>query len=149
MTDRTFTEEAKRLLEAERERLGLELEETAFNEALISRGEPVEITASDVRKARSYFHIAPPVDRSPIDLMYKLYIWVGIAGFIGGALYPMFRKFLIEADPITKTSLTISLSGLGMALFMFFFRRYYENLRRQRMKHRGSELRSTTNDRNA
>lgn len=52
-----FTIEAEKILEIESQSIAKELREAAINEALISRGEPIEVTACDVMKARVLFQM--------------------------------------------------------------------------------------------
>src|SRR5882762_2124819 len=92
LLENLFTEEARRLLGEERKRLGDELEEEAFREALRSRGEPVEVTANDVRiatkrfvKSDSRFDSGRP---SFMNTLLKTYFILGVVIFFGGVFYP-------------------------------------------------------------
>ncbi len=134
-----FTSEARRLLERESERIASELEEEAFNEALRSRGEPVEVTASDVRKAASRFVKRDVPLRPYTDLLLKVYLATGILLFFGGLLYPYIKSLLENSRSDTRISVLVAISGVVLSLFSFFFRYYMEALIRTKSRRRLEE----------
>ena len=145
-TNKVFTEEASRLLEKESDILANELREEAINEAIRSRGEPIEVTASDVRKARALFTKRSFPLKPTTDLILWLYFGMGITMFLVGVSYPFLRKLLYEADLISRLSLMIALAGLGLALCSFFIRYYLAAVLRRKSRHRLEQLKKNTND---
>lgn len=86
--ENVFTEAAESLLNAELGRLGADLRDEAINEALRSRGTPVEVTASDVRRAAEHFRKKkddPGYFRSAKRLLQG-YFWFGIVLIAIGVL---------------------------------------------------------------
>ena len=81
--DHTFTNAAEEALRVESAEYAARLRETAIKEALTSRGTPVEVTASDVKRAAKALRAVRAEDiaqRFPAS--YKLltaYFWGGIA----------------------------------------------------------------------
>lgn len=123
-----FTEEAKKVLLEEAQRIAKELEQEAISEALRSRGEPVEVTASDVRKARVRFvrFDRPFVPRS--DIILRVYAILGAVVAIGGLFYPFLRPLIISNDPTTRFSLAFAVSGLVISAVALFMRSYIKSV---------------------
>jgi hypothetical protein len=119
-----ITEEAKRLLEEESRLLAEELKQEAVAEALRSRGRPVEVTASDVRKARIRFIKRERQLLPMTNLVLRIYAILGGFLFIGGLLYPFVKPLIEKADLVSRISLMVS--GMGLVLlFAAAFGRYY------------------------
>lgn len=128
-----FTEEARKLLEKESKEIFKELKKAAINEAL-RRGEPVEITASDVRRAKSLF-IRRKIPPKPfIDFVLKIYAVLGIILFSGGFLYPILREYFYRSDYYVRYSFIIAVAGLSLALFSLLARKYFESIYRIKSK---------------
>lgn len=138
-TERMFTGEARRLLREEQEKLVLDLEKEAIGEALRTRGEPVEVTASDVRKARQMFTKREPSLRPVSDLLLRVYTVLGVLMFVIGIMYPFFKEMLIKYDTVSRISFMISLAGLALAVFSMFMRKYFDALHMTRMRRRLEE----------
>lgn len=69
-----FTDGAKEAVEDSAQEFELDLLEAAISEALITRGEPIEVTSSDVRKARSRLtRSASP--KSVMSRLFWIYRW--------------------------------------------------------------------------
>jgi len=121
-----FTEEAIKLLEQETKRFGEELKEEAVNEALRSRGEPVEVTASDVRRAREMFQKRGAKLRPATALLLRTYMVFGALIFVVGMIYPYMREFFYKSDVESRLSFMIAIAGLTMATASFFMRNYLD-----------------------
>jgi hypothetical protein len=132
----TFTDEAVRLLREESESLTRELREAAIREALQSRGVPVEVTASDVRKARQLFVRRPPALTPMTDLILRIYTFLGALIFIFGVSFPYIRKLIHESDPVVRTSFLIGVSGFCVSLTSLFMHRCLNVVRSSRAKRR-------------
>lgn len=137
-----FTEEAKRLLEKESQRLIEELKEQAFNEALRSRGEPVEVTATDVRRASMAF-VRPRFRSLPPNLqrLLRVYLLTGIIMSLFGLgilAYPYLRS-LIQADFKSQVGFITTITGLFVSLFSTFFL-YVRDIFRSAEKRRQDKL---------
>jgi len=139
-----FTDEARRLLEEETSRMAEELEQEAFTEALTSRGEPVEVTASDVRKARSLFVKRATPIRPQLDLLLRAYAVFGVLIFVGAILYPFVRKFIEQTDETSRVSALVALAGLIFAGVAWFGRVYLEAVHRQRIRRMNEQLLEVT-----
>jgi hypothetical protein len=126
----SITPEAKRLLEEESMLIAQQLEQEAIAEALRNRGRPVEVTSSDVRRARIRFVKRDRPLLPVTDLLLRLYMFGGLFLLAGGFLYPLIRSYLSQQDAVTHTSLLISLMGLTIAL-VGFLGRYYIHWREQ------------------
>ena len=74
-----ITEEAKKLIAEELRSLAEELEKEAIAEALRSRGRPVEVTASDVRRARIRFVKRDRPLLPVTDLLLRAYLVLGVS----------------------------------------------------------------------
>jgi hypothetical protein len=129
-----FTDEARRLLQQEAARMAEELQQEAFTEALTSRGEPVEVTASDVRKARSLFVKSDKPIRPVTDFVLRVYATIGVLTFVGAILYPFVRKFIEQTDSTSRVSAWVALTGLIFAGAAWFMRVYLESARRLRSR---------------
>jgi len=125
-----FTKEAEQLIESEIKMISEELKQASIDEAFHIRGEPVEVTASDVRRARNRL----TWQRRPLipstDLILKIYMFIGATLFLAGLLYP-YIKLLTETDYVV--SLSICLIGLITAISSFFMRYYFSSMRRIKM----------------
>lgn len=131
----TFTEEATRLIKEETEALGWELRQEAISEALSSRGEPLEVTASDVKKARERFVRRKPAMMPMTTLLLRIYVIGGALVFIGGISYPYIRKIILESDQVNRIAFMIAISGLGVSLMSLFMGRYLYAIRSSRLRH--------------
>jgi len=129
-----FTDEAASLLDRESKQLTEELREAAVNEALRSRGEPVEVTASDVRKARGFFQRRQAHLRPTTALLLRSYVVGGAVMFVIGMMYPYIREFMFERDIISKFSFLIAVSGLLISLASFFMMNYLSAILRAKSR---------------
>ena len=129
-----FTEEAGKLLDSESILLSDELRQAAINEALRSRGEPVEVTASDVRKARQLFQKREIKLRPTTDLLLKFYMLLGVAIFIGGMGYPVLRDMMERTGMHTYSTSMISMSGLVISVVAYSMRLYLDALLKTRSR---------------
>ena len=120
------TEDAERLLHSEIESLGKDLRRAAYLEALRSRGEPVEITASDVERARERLVWKRAPLSSLAQSISQLYIILGLLLFAGGLGYPWILRTLQNESGIL--SLLVSLTGTVMVLLGLFSRFYFEHI---------------------
>lgn len=112
-----FTEEAERLLAEESQRLAAELRDEAINEALRLRGEPIEVTASDVRRARAVFERAPPsLLRPTTRKLLRLYAVVGWIMFLLGVSLPTIKQVVRSSDPESQLWYLMALSGLVVGI---------------------------------
>jgi hypothetical protein len=146
----SITSEAKRLLDEEARELAAELEQEAIAEALRNRGRPVEVTASDVRRARIRFTKRDRPLLPMTDLLLRFYLFGGLMLFVGGFLYPLVRPFILEANPEARASFLVSLAGLAAATVGFvgrFFLKWREELRArhkyeeyERQRHEAKQL---------
>src|SRR5688500_4156707 len=118
-----FTDEAKRLLEKESQRMTEELTEQALNEALRSRGEPVEVTATDVRRASMAFVRPRPQSLSPgLQRLLRVYLLTGILTSLFGLgilTYP-YLKSLVQTDFKSQIGLITTITGLLVSFFSIF-----------------------------
>jgi hypothetical protein len=145
-TEIAFTEEAQKLLAEEARLLREELEQEAVAEARRSRGRPIEVTASDVRRARIRFVKRDRTILPMTDLILRVYMIAGALVFVGGFLYPLLRPLLAQQDPIARTSLMISLGGLAMAAAGFFGRFYVRWVDDRRARRRYEEYEQERRD---
>ncbi len=133
-----FTEEAKQAITTETQSLSEELIEEATNEALAARGEPIEVTASDVRRARARIVRVQQSPKLSSNFLWQIYAVMGGLIALGGLIYPTVRPILESSDPVTRSSLLISLMGATMALFslgvLYFFRLRYAALSRKKLE---------------
>lgn len=120
-----LTEEAKRILQQENDKFILELKEAAFFEAINSRGEPVEVTASDIIRARQLFKRTNRI-KPMSDLLIKTYAILGLMMLIVGLYYPQFKSMFDTSDPISKYSLLLTVSGMAMILLSFFAQKFLQ-----------------------
>jgi hypothetical protein len=128
-----FTDEATKLLETESKRMANDLREAAVNEALRSRGEPVEVTASDVRKAQELFRKQEAKLPPPRGIMLlKIYALFGGLVFFLGLLYPSVREFIFKRDLTSRLSLMVAIAGLFIALVSLFLAWYFETMLQSR-----------------
>ena len=125
-----FTKEAEQLIESEIKVISEELRQAAIDEAFQIRGEPVEVTASDVRRARNRLTWQRAPLKPKTDLILKIYIFIGATLFLVGLLYP-YIKLVAETDYVV--SLSMGLAGLIMAASAFFMRYYFSSMRRIKM----------------
>ena len=130
--EHSFTEAAKQILAEEKENLGKGLEEEAINEAFRSRGKPIEVTSSDVLRAREHF-------RKKKDDLAQLgfpstsrvlqgYFWLGIAILVATAIVLLLEPFYPILETVVgrdseRFPILIS-AGLGLLLFGIFGRRF-------------------------
>lgn len=121
-----FTEEAAKLLEQETKKFGEELKEEAVNEALRSRGEPVEVTASDVKRAREMFQKGEARLRPATALLLRTYMVLGALMFVVGMIYPYMREFYYKSDVESRLSFMIAIAGLIMVVASLFMRNYFD-----------------------
>lgn len=121
-----FTEEASRLLEQETKKFGEELKQEAVNEALRSRGEPVEVTASDVRRAGEMFQKREASLRPKTALILRMYTVLGALMFVVGMTYPYMREFFNRTDFESRLSFMIAIMGLILAVASFFMKNYFD-----------------------
>ena len=129
-----FTEEASKLLEQETNKFGVELKQEAVNEALRSRGEPVEVTASDVRRAREMFQKRERSLRPKTALILRMYTVLGALMFVVGMTYPYMREFFYRTDPVSRLSFMIALMGLALSVVSFFMKNYIDLSLRSKMR---------------
>src|SRR5437667_3894105 len=133
--DRVFTSEAARILEEESKLLIDELRQEAIDQALSSRGQPVEVTASDVRRARLRFVKREVPFMPTTEMLFRVYAVVGVVTAMGGLLYPYLMPLLEKNDPTARMSLLISIAGLSLVvasvLGRYFLRIRYEIRSRQ------------------
>lgn len=105
--DTLFTPEAERALADEAERLSAELRKESVEQALRTRGKPVEVTASDVTRARSLF-VKRDLPLLPLtEMLLRAYADLGVLLILGGGLYPVVRPLL---DNVTRLYASPSLS---------------------------------------
>jgi len=129
-----FTEEASKLLEQETKKLGEDLKREAVNEALRSRGEPVEVTASDVKRAREMFQKREQTLRPTTALILRMYTVIGALMFVVGMTYPYMREFFYKTDFESRLSFLIALTGLGLSVVSFFMKNYFDLSLRSKMR---------------
>lgn len=144
--DTIFTKEAERLLEQEVEGLRNEFRQAAVDEALRLRGEPVEVTASDVKRARRLFtkRAAPLYPMTWFIL--RLYIVTGLLVFVGGIAYPYLRQMLDTADSVARVSVILTVSGLILVAVSLVMKFYFHALRGARyLKRRSEKQRNNSN----
>ena len=115
----SITSEAKQLLERQSNRLARELEQEAVRVARVSRGTPVEITVSDVKRAGSMFGrresrlaMDSSAGSSSFAVLVRLYLMLGIAMVIVGALYPILLDLLEQSSPEIRVSIMITMADL-------------------------------------
>lgn len=138
----TFTKEAEQLIDAEIKEISTELRSAAMDEALRSRGEPVEITASDVRRARKRLVWRRTPLRPMTELTLKLYMVIGALLFLGGLLYPYATTFIKQAARGEMVSFLMALMGLCIGLAAVFAKYYLEIVHRIRMKKRFEDIKT-------
>lgn len=123
-TDVQFTEESRRILVQEAHKLAEDLEREAVEEAMRARGRPIEVTGSDVRRARAIFVKRQRPMLPLTQVVVRAYTVVGMLLFVGGIAFPVFREFVWTRDPVVKVSFGISVFGLGLAILGWFFQGY-------------------------
>lgn len=121
-----FTEEATKLLDRESKSLAQELRDAAVNEALRSRGEPVEVTASDVRRAREMFQRREIKLRPTTDLVLRLYMIIGAGMCVVGLAYPALQDLMTRTGMESRLSLIMALAGLVTSILAFVMRQHLE-----------------------
>jgi hypothetical protein len=131
-TKNIFTDEASRLLEQETKKFGEELKQEAVNEALRSRGEPVEVTASDVRRAKEMFQKREASLRPGTALFLRIYMVLGALMFVGGMIYPYIREYIYKSE--NQLSFVIAISGLIVLLFSTFLKSYLDMILRYKTR---------------
>jgi hypothetical protein len=117
----TFTEEAMKLLEKEGKALADELRQAAINEALSSRGEPVEVTASDVRKAKESFQTKALKLRPLTPLLLKLYIWFGLFLVCCSTFAILLSSELYQ---VSRPLALLGLTGLSVSIIAYMMTRF-------------------------
>ncbi len=133
--DTLFTPEAERILAEESSRLVEEFRQQAMDEALRARGTPVEVTASDVRRARLRFVKREGPLRPLTEMTLRVYAVLGALLVIGGTLYPVIKPLIEKGDPTFKTSLL--LAGMGVVLLVTsVLGRYYLRIRNEILSRR-------------
>lgn len=126
----SFTKEADELLRLETHVFQNDLRRESYDSALRSRGLPVEVTASDVMRAKGLMRAGRRPITSSTDFLLKVYIIVGMCMFVAGLGYPRLKRILEESSPIDRASFTMSLAGVALAALAAFMR-HYLNVRRQ------------------
>jgi len=129
-----FTEEATRLLDRESIQIYEELRDAAINEALRSRGEPVEVTGSDVRKARSLFIKREYPLRPMTEFVLRVYAVLGIAMMFGGLFYPYLRSFLEQSDFSSRIAIMLAFMGLVLTVVSFLSRYYFQAIYKMKFR---------------
>jgi len=114
----TITEEAKKLLAKEAGILAEELREEAIAEALRSRGRPVEVTASDVRRARLRF-VKQEERRSKTEVLMQVYM---IMGYLI-SIVAVVSSLVLQDNPVFYLLMTVGLMMVGVGLLTWFYLR--------------------------
>ena len=120
-----FTDGASQALHDLSAELATELRDRAIEEALRTRGEPVEVTASDVLRARYQQSHEIRVSRvsSSTSTLFRLYFYVGILTAIIGFTYPFLSGYIktIELTQDERLSLMLGLTGLVTSVLSYVF----------------------------
>jgi TRAP-type uncharacterized transport system fused permease subunit len=139
-----FTPEADRLLHEESQRLHNELYAESVGEALRSRGEPIEVTASDVLRAGLLFVKKRSFLRPMTDLLTRAYVVLGALMTAVGLSYPYLRNFFSQAKLEDRFWAVVVVTGIAMALLGVLARFYFEYLYRLRTRRRLEDISRTT-----
>jgi|GEM_PF-4859542 len=134
--DAKFTDEAIRLLGEESNYLIEQFRSDCIKEALTSRGEPIEVTASDVKKVRKRFVMHFPMIeyKSNIDMLLRIYFFFGIIISVGGLAYPYIEVYFKQVNEISKTSFLVAISGLLLSVMSGIIRYYLKYTRDVKLK---------------
>jgi hypothetical protein len=128
--EHTITEAGEEALRAESVFFELRLRETAIKEALTSRGKPVEVTASDVKRAvrevLTFREAASGAFSQTYNKLFLGYFWLGIAMAALSLVFFVFRSFEIDLYlPFPQRTVgLVGLSGIFLAALSAFMRWY-------------------------
>jgi len=125
-----FTKEAEQLIESEIKVISEELRQAAIDEAFQIRGEPVEVTASDVRRARNRLTWQRASLKPSTDLILKIYMFIGATLSLVGFLYPYIRQLMAETGNMSKFFVSMGLLGLITTVVSFLTRYYLSSMRK-------------------
>ncbi len=106
----TFTDSGKKAFE-NAEHILHELLRVAVYDRASHRGEPVEITQSDVEAAMNKFNFTSQKKGRMSDLIIVLYAIIGAISAAGGLIFPILNKLWTSGDYITKTSYLVAFLG--------------------------------------
>ena len=123
-TQPIFTPEAERLLLEEIVRLRGQVMDASVDEALATRGEPVEVTASDVRRAVSRLTWQRGRLGRRMDRVLRLYTLMGIGISLFGVLYFLADTILTIATVQAQIAFMTVVIGLALSGVMWAFRWY-------------------------
>jgi hypothetical protein len=127
-----FTEEANKLLEQQSGKIVNELKEASIDEALQARGEPVEVTASDVKRVISNIYLKKKSIKYSTELILQLYMIIGVIIFVVALVYQPLKEFYAKLSGSDIVILIFALLGLILAVSSYFVR---EILKRRRLKY--------------
>jgi hypothetical protein len=123
--DPLFTPEAERVLAEESAHINAEFRKQAIDEALRARGTPVEVTASDVRRARSRF-VRRDAPLYPMTAMLlRVYLVIGVLLAIAGIAYPTVKRLVESGDPTLRLSAMMGIAGAVLTLISFMGQYYF------------------------
>jgi hypothetical protein len=128
-----FTKEAEQLIESEIKVISEELRQAAIDEAFQIRGEPVEVTASDVRRVRNRLIWQRAPLKPGTDLILKIYMFIGATLFLVGFLYPYIRQLMAETGSMTKFFVSMGLFGLIITVVSLLARYFLNSMHKIKM----------------
>jgi hypothetical protein len=140
-----FTPEAEQLLEEQTKEIMSELRKASIEEAFQSRGEPVEVTASDVKRIISNTYLRRKSLKPATDFILRVYMIIGILIFIVAIFYGSFSSLLQNLSDSQILSFSIGIAGIVLA-FTSYLMRYYYSLKRVRYKRDVDEVTKIDDD---
>jgi hypothetical protein len=126
--EHTLTQAAEKQFTAELARLGKELREEVVDQAFKTRGKPVEVTASDVRRVAQDFRFKENehLKESPFaSLVMKVYTVAGFAAMLIGLILQLSRRLFVELIFIPENlSTMLVVTGAFLVVISTFLRHF-------------------------
>lgn len=125
-------------VEAASENLKSKVREAAVDEALIKRGQPVEVTVEDIGKVAE--RIVVGVSGLPrAETVLYVFGWAGILISLVGIMIVCIKSLLENIDAAIRIPCAISLIGITVALVSFGVRMLIRRQRRRAILERSRE----------